>query len=83
MKATKTKISCGSTLVLTVDQELAVIAKLSLWFAAEGLMLILSSAAFEMQAFSKLALIWRHLCYFCQIIGTGLAPSNRLLYCFD
>ena len=83
MKATKMKISCGSSSVLTVDQELVVIVKLSLWFVAEGLKLILGSAAFEMQAFSKLALIWRHLCYFCQIINTGLALSNRLLYCFD
>ena len=77
------KISCGSTSVLTVDQELTIIAKLGLWFVAEGSKLILGCAAFEMQAFSKLALIWRHLCYFCQIISTGLALSNRLLYCFD
>ena len=83
MKATKTKISCGSALVLTTDQELAVIVNLSLWFVVEGLKLILGSAAFKMQAFSKLAFIWRHLCYFSQIIGTGLALSNRLLYCFD
>ena len=77
------KISCGSSSVLTVDQELTIIAKLSLWFVAEGSKLILGCAAFKMQAFSKLAFVWRHLCYFCQIISTGLALSNKLLYCFD
>ena len=75
-------ISCGLASALTVDQELAVIAKLSLWSASEGLMLILSSAAFEMQAFSKLVLIWRHLHYLYQIIGTALALSDKLFYCF-
>ena len=83
MKATKTKISCGSASVLVVDQELAMIVNLSLWFVVEGLKLILGSAAFKMQAFSKLAFIWRHLCCFSQIIDIGLARSNKLLYCFD
>ena len=82
MKATKTKISCGSTSVLTVDQELAMIVNLSLWFVVEGLKLILGSAAFEMQAFSKLVLIWRHLHYLYQIIGTELALFDKLFYCF-
>ena len=45
-------------------------------------MLIPSSAAFEMQAFSKLVLIWRHLHYLYQIIGTVLALSDKLFYCF-